>query len=781
MEQGTAFEDELAALAAALRMLRIERGNRSYRDLATRADRSGTGIRLPVATQSDAFRGKRLLGLDTLMGLVRILHSYDEYGREIPTPAHNSPVLEPWRTRWRTLAAFRPAARDGTAPRTRAPLPVRDPVPAAGPPPVHLGAPPRDTAAPAAPVPAPRQGRPAGPGPLARPASGSAPYRLLSQHSAEAGPVVDLAFSPEGDILAGAVARGGTALWPMSPGSAFRGEPGLSAPLAFGREGLLLAAKEPGSRYLVQVSSRTGARPLPTLHGHCAPLLVLACSPDGMTAAGLDQDRTVHVWDRRTGRRTHAVPASDAAAVRVLAFDTSGRLLAADSAGRLWEPLAEGPPTARPPGGGVPGEPTALSPDGSLLACIRAHEAELWDTTARRRRARLTGHGGPVTAVAFSPDGTLLATGSADRTARIWQTATGVPLGPPLDGHPAAIGALAFSPDAALLALACGDAPVRVYGRAAPPPSLAARALAEARYAGGVQLPPVAAGAPLFRVAFSPDGARLAAAGGAERAYVWDAVTGRDVAHPAAAPWALAFSPDGATLATAGAGRSVTLWNLPGGGARATLTGHRGPVKRAVFAPDGRLLATGGADTTVRLWDPAAGTSVGSPMTGHSNEVVALAFSPDGTLLASGGADHVLWLWNVPRLRNAPGRLLRPASGTVWSAAFSPDGRMLVTAGADGTVRRWNPLDGEPLGDPIRAHRGAVYEAAFAPDGSLLATGGADGAVRLWDPGTGEERGELLGDEPGEAVHGVAFCADGTVLASCGTAGSVRRWILGPL
>ncbi|MEJ8645594.1 hypothetical protein WKI68_39035 [Streptomyces sp. MS1.HAVA.3] len=91
-EEPAAFAPEPAAFAAELRRLRRERGNPTYRVLKARAANSGTRIRLPIATLSDAFRGKRLLGFDTLMGLVRILYSYDEYGQENPTvPSHASP------------------------------------------------------------------------------------------------------------------------------------------------------------------------------------------------------------------------------------------------------------------------------------------------------------------------------------------------------------------------------------------------------------------------------------------------------------------------------------------------------------------------------------------------------------------------------------------------------------------------------------------------------------------------------------------------------------------
>ena len=55
-------------------------------------------------------------------------------------------------------------------------------------------------------------------------------------------------------------------------------------------------------------------------------------------------------------------------------------------------------------------------------------------------------HNGAVNAVAFSHDGSVVVTGSEDNAARLWDAATGKPIGQPLP-HGSAVTAAAFSPD----------------------------------------------------------------------------------------------------------------------------------------------------------------------------------------------------------------------------------------------------------------------------------------------------------------------------------------------
>jgi WD40 repeat protein len=67
-----------------------------------------------------------------------------------------------------------------------------------------------------------------------------------------------------------------------------------------------------------------------------------------------------------------------------------------------------------------------------------------------------------VRSAAFSPDGARIATASEDKTARIWDAATGKEI-TVLRGHESYVLSAAFSPDGARIVTASGDKTARIW------------------------------------------------------------------------------------------------------------------------------------------------------------------------------------------------------------------------------------------------------------------------------------------------------------------------------
>jgi WD40 repeat protein len=421
----------------------------------------------------------------------------------------------------------------------------------------------------------------------------------------------------------------------------------------------------------------------------------------------------------------------------------------------------------------------AFSPDGRWVAGGDDDKVLLWGM-AREVRT-LAGHTAPVRCLAFSADGRWLVSGGEDWTCKLWDVATGELLHT-FREHADAVLHVAFAPRTAeLISATLDQVKVADLRRARLPLVIAEE--------GGARV----------RVAFSPDGRRLAFIGG--RGTTAAGVKVRDVVgeqHPTLGQTvasAVAYGPDGRRLAAAGGG-TVTIWDAATGREvrKIELTGQPASVNCLTFSPDGsRLAAFGNLGEVLHLWrdvgkvwDVGSGAEVCNCRDVAQGEVEGVAFSPDGTRLAATWA-------RLPYagVRQSQVRICDAATGEVLASlpgkaedltgvAFSPDGKWLAAGDKDGTVKVWDWAARE-LRWTLEGHTASVNTVAFSPDGRRLVSGsGGDklnpvrpGEVKLWDPATGEELLSLR--EGRQRFEQVSFSTDGTRLFGAG-AGKVLVW-----
>jgi WD40 repeat protein len=255
----------------------------------------------------------------------------------------------------------------------------------------------------------------------------------------------------------------------------------------------------------------------------------------------------------------------------------------------------------------------AFSPDGKYMA----NSLDILDAPTGGRVTLIKPEFGDkkVYGVAFSPDGKRFAAGKGDWGSGDIHTFS-IPGGELMQtfiGHTNPVWDVAFSPDGRLLASASGT--WKNHKTGGP---------------GEVKLWHVTAGEAiqshstrfcLYSIAFSGNGRRYAASGGAYSGgyklpqqgeiRVWDVASGREVFSApglASCIYSVALSPDGKRLlaAVGASGRDgvfdVKLWDVETGHEITTLGRHEKKVYGVAFSADGKRAASGGLDRTIKIW-----------------------------------------------------------------------------------------------------------------------------------------------------------------------------------
>jgi WD40 repeat protein len=278
-------------------------------------------------------------------------------------------------------------------------------------------------------------------------------------------------------------------------------------------------------------------------------------------------------------------------------------------------------------------------------------------------------------------------------------------------------------------------------------------------------------------VAATSDG-RLVAAGGADGVAIWRSVSGKRAAliRTHSQVNGLAFSPDGALIAAALNDGKVTIYRAASGAAVATLTGDGKAVTAVAFDPTGTgtpsvaYVTEGG---TVELRDIA--TRAGWHQTLANDTLLSVAFAPGGAELAVGGGAGASTSKGVLVTFAAGGAQLGApqavGTGALSSLAFDHRGPLLAAASDDGNLYLIDPGSGTRT---VIRGRAPLDVVGFSPGGDLVATGDTAGAVKLWNVASDTQVGETM--NAGSIVYGLAFTDGGGTLVSGGLDGRVSSW-----
>jgi pleiotropic regulator 1 len=242
-------------------------------------------------------------------------------------------------------------------------------------------------------------------------------------------------------------------------------------------------------------------------------------------------------------------------------------------------------------------------------------------------------------------------------------------------------------------------------------------------------------------LAFSPRHPYLFSCAEDKKVLCWDLETNQVVRHyhgHLSGVYALQLHPTLDLLVTGGRDAVARVWDMRTKTAVHTLSGHGNTVGAILVHPTHPQIVTGSYDTTIKLWDLVAGKTV-TTLTHHNKSVRALVSAASLRLehtFASGAADAVRkWQAKDGKYLQKMTTLEKPI---INALALNDDG-VLVSGGDNGSMQFWDYQTGhnfqsaQSQAQPgsLEAENG-IMALAFDGTGSRLITGETDKTIKIW-------------------------------------------------
>ncbi len=457
---------------------------------------------------------------------------------------------------------------------------------------------------------------------------------LLKTHE---GALQTATWSPDGRHLVTGGENGQACIWDVSSGDQVRCMDtggGSLWTLSWTPDGERLATgSEDGVLRLWEVES---GFLLETLRGHTGRLTHLAFAPDGERLVSAGEDGLVRMWNAASS--TALLPLPYQSENSNFEFTHNGRYLALDSGNAV---ITDGEPSKLAIWDLSTGQP--------VIKNLTQGYSNFWTMIKYSPDERML--------LAFGPDGPFpdgLSGMSVVYAFDAWggelrQKFTATVVDPFYD----LFRAEAWSPDGSQIATGTFDGEILIWDFQSARPVArmehinAERKAKEPNYDNSIGW-----------LEWSPDGTRLAAAGGDSETSIWDMqeykLLFKLVGHePPVFTNYVGWSPDGTRLLTVAGNPDVgardntaRIWDAATGEQLLVLRGHTASIGSADWSPDGRRVATAGADSTTRIWDATSGAELLSLST-PSEYYAFVKWSPDGRYLVTGPSKSPPAVWRV--------------------------------------------------------------------------------------------------------------------------------------
>ncbi|HRI68507.1 MAG TPA: WD40 repeat domain-containing protein, partial [Polyangium sp.] len=532
--------------------------------------------------------------------------------------------------------------------------------------------------------------------------------------------ILDVAWSPDSKRIAAGTSDGAVQIW-NADGS---GTPiiqrynGLIMGISWNPAGTQIMTTVSGNGTFVRNASEAGEPG----GGLADTIGESVWSPDGLHIAGLNTDLSASLADRHV-------------------FLVIGQSQTA----QINPPIDIGK--------GLPAM-VAWSPDGRQLAAAIGQEGRIVRANGSGETIDLKGHTDRVINIAWSPNGTRIATGSIDKTVRIWNPSGRNP-GMVLAGHTDSLMAsLAWSPDGSQVMTKGNDTVARVWDVTGPAQPVILEQ--NARIIAG---------------SFSPSGKQILLTDQDGTASVWN-VDGSgkafDLQRSAEKVLSAAWSPDGQTIRV--------FVEKAVDNQRPEIRDRQNP-RRLLLQRDGARIEppidSRVANAQLTILQSCKADGSGSPHVDATfvEKVRNISWSPDGLRVAFESGTSTLQIIQMDK--NYVATSFEIANPGTAIALWSPDGKRIAKTFQDDSIRIWN-ADGSGSPSDLEGNSYNIMASAWSPDSRRFATTTGQNLGYIWNLDTAAKPLELKGNN--HATDRIAWSPDGSRVATLAVDGMLRVW-----
>jgi WD40 repeat protein len=572
----------------------------------------------------------------------------------------------------------------------------------------------------------------------------------------EMGTMFDLAFSPNGQMLAAGGTDGQVHLWEVATGRKLfqlQGHDGWVRTLCFSKDNRYLASGS--GDHTIRVWDTTTGECLHILTGHQDIVWLVYFSPNSSIIFSIDRLREIKVWWLKRSQALLSIPVPDPNVWGGNIDMSKGRIVVLSPQGVVVRSLWSGKQQFMDLPATKKVNKTAISPDKKYLwgASFTA-EVYCWDIETGELIHTLTSHSRKVSSIAFTPDGQRMVTDSSD-CIKVWNLRTVVciqSICPPQISL-----ATALHSNGAMIATASGNGVVQLWSLD--------RGECLANFSGRTKR--------FLAASFDRHDQQILA--GRDDGLILSWSLDQLVATPSIQYVghqdiirSIAISPSNKYMASASHDATVRLWDRHTGKCLDIMTVHSNWSSR-VFFLDEQTIVSSGEDGKICYWELETKKVTILP-TDSQYWLMGLGVSPDGNIIAAGYSSSVIGLWDRKTMHH---RTLTSQGSRIRSIAFSPDQQHLVTMSDDSIL---SVCDYQQLTcEKSWSVNGRDWlTLSFLPnDHHRVAIGGRPG-IEIWDINTGQCLQKILGHTA--PVCSISFTATGEYLLSSSEDGTVKVW-----